>query len=100
MKLQIMLLNVMKYEKDGQKKSRIGYYIPTKEALSDRDKFKGYSELASYRNDTKYFDLIPVNFIGQKCEISIVEKPNSSNPMKTYKEFTEITCNGQVVHLV
>lgn len=99
MKMKIMLLNLMKYEKDGQQKSRLGYFIPTVEAFSDRDKFKGYSELASYRNDTKYFDLIPKNFIGQTCDVTITEKPNSANPMKTYKEFTEITCNGQTVHL-
>lgn len=100
MKFKIMLLNVMKYEKDGQVKSRLGYIIPTQEAFSDRDKFKGYSELASYRNDDKYFSLIPKNFIGQMCDITITEKPNSANPMKTYKEFTDITCNGQTVSLV
>lgn len=100
MKLKIMLLNVMKYEKEGQQKSRLGYFIPTAEAFSDRDKFKGYSELASYRNDTKYFDLIPKDFIGQHCDVTIVEKPNSSNPLKTYKEFEEISCNGKTISLV
>lgn len=100
MKMKIMLLNVMKYEKDGQQKSRLAYIVPTQEAMANRDKFKGYSELSSYRNDTKYFDLIPTDFIGQHCDISIEEKPNPTNPMKVYKEFTEISCNGKVIHLV
>lgn len=102
MKMEIMILNTMKYRKEGEisDKSRLAYIIPTKEAFSDREKFRGYSELSSYRNDDKFFELIPVDFIGQKCEVTITEKPSKNNPMKSYKEFTEISCNGKTIYLV
>lgn len=100
MKMKIMLLNVMKYEKDGQLKSRLGYIIPTQEAFSNRDKFIGYSELAAYRNDDKFFALIPKDFVGKHCDVTVCEKPNPINPMKTYKDFEDITCDGKTISLV
>ena len=102
MKLQIMILNTMKYQKEGETnwKSRLAYIIPTPEAYSDNTKFRGYTELSSYRNDDKFFELIPKDFIGQKCEATITEIPSKNIPMKSYKEFTEVSCNGKTISLV
>lgn len=102
MEMEIMILNTMKYQKEGEQnyKSRLAYIIPTSEAFSDNPKFRGYTELSSYRSDDKFFDLIPKEFIGQKCKVTITEKPSSSNPMKSYKEFTEVSCNGKTIRLV
>lgn len=101
MKLEIMILNTMKYEKDGQQKSRMGYILSNKEAFSERDKFRGYSELAVYRDDTKLFDLIPVDFIGKNnCFATVEERASTSNPLKSYKEIIELVHNGKTVRLV
>lgn len=102
MKLQIMILNTMKYHKEGETnwKSRLAYIIPTQEACSDNEKFRGFTELSSYRNDDKFFELIPKDFIGQKCDATIQEVPSKNNPMKSYKEFTEVSCNGKTISLV
>lgn len=100
MKMEIMILNTMKYEKDGQQKSRMGYILSNKEAFSERDKFRGYSELAVYRDDTKLFDLIPGDFIGKSCFATVQERPSTSNPLKSYKEIIELVCNGKTVRLV
>lgn len=102
MELEIMILNTMKYQKEGETKtkSRLAYIIPTTDAFSNNTKFRGYSELSSYRDDDKYFELIPSNFIGQKCKVKITEKPSKTNPLKSYKEFTEISYNGQTISLV
>lgn len=102
MELKIMILNVMKYQKEGETtyKSRLAYIIPTQEACSDNSNFRGYTELSSYRNDDKFFTLIPKDFIGQKCDVKIEEVPSKSNPMKSYKQFTEVSCNGKTISLV
>ena len=100
MEIEIMILNTMRYEKEGKQKSRLAYIVPTREAFSNRESFKGYSELSFYRNDTKFFDLIPINFIGQKCKAKIEDKSSASNPLKTYKEIVEISYNGEVIRLV
>lgn len=102
MKMDIMILNTMKYRKEGDMawKSRLAYIIPTKTAYCDNEKFRGYTELSLYRNDSTYFDLIPKEFIGQKCEVKVIDVPSKSNPMKSYKEITEVTCDGKTIHLV
>lgn len=100
MKMEIMILNTMKYEKDGQQKSRMGYILSNKEAFSERDKFRGYSELAVYRDDTKLFDLVPADFIGKNCVATVQERPSTANPLKSYKEIVDLVCNGKTVHLV
>lgn len=102
MELKIMILNVMKYKKEGdiEYNSRLAYIIPTQEACSDSNKFRGYTELSSYRNDDKFFELIPKSFIGQKCTAKVEEVPSLNNPMKSYKQFTEVTCNGETIYLV
>ena len=100
MNLQIMILNTMKYEKDGTNRSRLAYIIPNTESFSDTEKFRGYSELSAYRNDSAFYDKIPIEFIGQKCSIKIEEKPSKLNPMKSYKEIVEVSCNGKIISLV
>lgn len=100
MEVEIMILNKMKYEKDGRQKSRLGYIFCNSQGFSDREKFKGFSELAIFGDDSKYFDMIPDNFIGQKCIAKIVECPNPSNPMRSRREFSQITYNGKTVYLV
>ena len=102
MKLQIMILNTMKYQKEGETnyKSRLAYIIPTLEAFSDNAKFRGYTELSSYRNDDKFYELIPKDFIGQKCDITITELPSKNNPLKTWKQITEVSCNGKTTEVI
>lgn len=102
MKFQIMILNTMKYQKEGENnwKSRLAYIIPTEDAYSDNPKFRGFSELAAYRDDDKFFTLIPKDFIGKKCEVTVREVPSRSNPLKSYKEFVEVTFSGKTVSLV
>lgn len=100
MELNIMILNTMRYEKDGKQKSRLGYIMTNSEANADNEKFKGFSELAHYRDDDKLFTTIPREFIGQKCTCKIDEIPSKSNPMKSYKLISEITCNGKTIYLV
>lgn len=100
MDIEIMVLNVMKYEKEGKVKSRLGYIMTNVECFSNSEKFKGYSELSQFADDTRFFDSIPVDFIGQKCTVEIKERTNPRNPLKSIKEFVSITHNGKTIPLV
>lgn len=102
MDVEIMILNVMRYTKQGEtnEKSRMGYIMINKDCFSSRDKFRGYSELAVYDDSTLYFDKIPIDFIGQKCRAKVEEIPNPQNPLKPRKVFSEVSCNGKTVRLV
>lgn len=100
MKVDMMILNVMKYSKDGKAKSRLGYIIIEPTAFVDSEKFIGYSELSAYADDTRFYDNIPKNFIGQRCVGTIIEKSSPSNPLRSYKEIGELECNGQTISLV
>jgi len=100
MKVDMMILNVMKYNKEGVAHSRLGYIIIEPTAFVDSEKFKGYSELSAYSDDTRFYDNIPIDFIGQRCKATIIEKSSPRNPLKTYKEIGEIECNGKTIHLV
>ena len=100
MELDIMILNTMKYEKDGKEKSRLGYILTNSEANSNGERFRGFSELSHYRDDDKLFELIPRDFIGKKATARVEEKPSKSNPMKSYKLISEISCDGKTISLV
>ena len=42
MQTQIMLLNVLTYEKEGKKGTRLGFIFAEKDSLGETDKFKGF----------------------------------------------------------
>ena len=100
MNVEMIILNKMRYSKDGKEKSRLGYFLTSTESFSNRENFIGYSDLSVYSDDTRFFDKIPTDFIGQKCTAEVQEVPNALNPMKSRKEFVSITCNGKTVRLV
>ena len=100
MNVDMMILNVMKYQKDGRAKSRLGYIIIEPTAFVDSEKFKGYSELSAYSDDTIYYDKIPTKFIGQRCKAHIIESSSPSNPLRTYKKIGSIECNNEIIDLV
>lgn len=100
MDLEIMILNKMTYEKEGKEKSRLGYFVIGEKGFSDNEKFKGYSDLSAFADDKRFFDLVPNEFIGQKCIAKIVDRPNPRNPMRMNREISEITCNGKTIYLV
>lgn len=88
MKIDIELLNVIKYEKKEDKKPRtmITYRLLDKSALqSDFEKFKGYSTLNAYFDGFEVYDKIPVELCGTACKLIVETKPSSYDPMKVTK---------------
>lgn len=84
MKTNIMLLNVLAYEKKetGKKGTRLGLIFSEKESLQDTDKFKGFSEISLYYDGHEVFNKIPVSWIGRPLIAYIKEISNPSNPMR------------------
>ena len=84
MKTNIMLLNVLAYEKKdtGKNGTRLGLIFTEKESLQDTDKFKGFSEISLYYDGHEVFNKIPLNWIGRPITAYIKEVTNPSNPMR------------------
>lgn len=93
----IMILNTLSYEKDRIKKSRLGYFCIDKESFSKTDKFVGFSEASAFRDDNKFFELIPEEFIGQVVVAHFEQKPNSRDLTKVYYELRSINLKGKVI---
>lgn len=95
MKEKILILSVMKYEKEGKQKSRLAFILAEEKNITSSDKFKGYKDLAFYYEDTKAFDNLPVDLIGQVVEGTFVEIPSVGNPFKKNTILSEIDFNGK-----
>ncbi len=88
MKIDIELLNVMKYEKKEDKKPRtmITYRLLDKSALqTDFEKFKGFSTLNAYFDGFEVYEKIPAELCGTACKLLVETKPSSYDPMKETK---------------
>lgn len=84
MKTQIMILNVLAYEKaeTGKKGTRLGLIFAEKDSLTDSDKFKGYNEVSIFYDGHEVFNKVPLEFIGRPVTAYIKEIANPSNPLK------------------
>lgn len=99
MKDKILILSVMKYEKDGSNKSRVAFILADDKNIANRDKFKGYSDLAFYYDDTKPFDNLPIDIIGQVIEGTFIEQANPTNPFKKKTILSEVSFKGKTYNL-
>lgn len=100
MKVEIMILNLMKYEKDGVEKSRMGYIFTSKDTMANSDKFKGYSDQSVFFEDKRAIDRIPIEFIGKKSIGYVKDEPNPRNPLQPRKIFCSIECDGKTIDLL
>lgn len=84
MKTNILLLNVLAYEKKDTKKkgTRLGLIFTDKDSLQDAKTFKGFSDVSLYYEGHDVFNKIPVSWIGRPLTAYIKEISNPSNPMR------------------
>lgn len=92
MKLNVVILNVMKYKdkKTNKEKVRIGYFCNGQDSIELTDKFKGVSELSIYTEDTNWFEIISKDMILHTCIMEFEEKRYPNNPLKTYMNLKTI----------
>lgn len=86
MRLNVVILNVMKYQdkKTNKDKIRIGYFCNGQDAIEIGNKFKGVSELSIYSDDITWFDKITKDMILNSVVMEFEEKRYPNNPLKSY----------------
>lgn len=100
MQTQIMLLNVLKYEKDNKKGTRIGLIFAEKDSLQESDKFKGFKEIGLFYDGHGVFDKIPKEFIGRPVTAYIKEITNPVNPLKKNQIISCIQYENNTIDLL
>lgn len=99
MKSKIMILNVLKYEKDGKKGTRLSIIFPGNDNVQETEKFKGFADVSLYYSNHDAFDIIPSEIIGQIVEATIEEKSNPSNPLRKTTTIISIAYKDKVYNL-
>ena len=82
MKMNIVILNVCNYHKEGKDKSFLSFFFAEESNLSTTEKFKGYPDLKVFYDNTNAFDKIPVDLIGKTVLATIEDRFNKFNPLK------------------
>lgn len=100
MKTQIMLLNVLAYEKEERKGTRVGLIFVEKDSLQDSQKFKGFSEINLFYDGHDVFNKIPTSFIGRPVTAYIKEITNPINPMKKRQIISSIEYENNTIDLL
>ena len=99
MKTQIMLLNVLKYENEKGKGTRVGLIFCEKDSLQSTEKFKGFSEISLYY-DVDVFDKIPTDFIGRQLTAYIIERSSKTNPLRKSQIISSLEYDNRTVDLL
>jgi len=99
MNVQIMLLNVLKYENEKGKGTRLGLIFCEKDSLQSTDKFKGFSEVSLFY-DADVFDKIPADFIGRPVKAYIVERASKSNPLRKNQIISSLEYENRTIDLL
>lgn len=99
MKENIVILSILKFEREGVEKSRLTFIFADKDRMSISKKMKGYIDLSLYYEDTKPFDNIPSEIIGEVVQANLIEKPNKNNPLKKTSIIDSVIFNGQTYDL-
>lgn len=93
MKVEVELLNVIKYERKEDKKPRtmITYRMLDPKSLQTKsDKFKGYACLNGYFEGHEAYEKINSNLCGTAVTLEIVSRPSEYDPMKETKDIVKI----------
>lgn len=101
--LKVIIQNVLKFEDKENKgvfKSRLGYFVADKSGISNTDKFKGFPELSLFTKDTKLFDTLGIEHIGQSATLRFTEESNPRNPLRTYLALKEIVFKDETISLL
>lgn len=95
MKLNVVILNVMKFKdkKTNKEKVRIGYFFNGQDSIELGNNFKGVAELSYYTDDLSWFDIISKDMILTSCIMEFEEKRYPNNPLKTYMVLKDIKIN-------
>lgn len=82
MKSNVMLLNVLRYEKEGKKGTRLSLMFTDKESFTNGDKFKGFTAIDIFYNGHEVFEKVPYEWIGKPVIAYSKDVVNPVNPLR------------------
>lgn len=100
MKAKIMVLNILKYETDKGKGTRVSYVLLDEDKISDSENFKGLTQVDSFYYNHEVFDLLPLGIVGKVIEATFVARPNYKNALKVTHVLESVVFNGRTITLV
>lgn len=100
MKEKITILNVLCYEKDNKKGTRLGFVFSSENKLSNNDKYKGFSEISCFYEGDKVFNSIPLDMIGVPVDVTLKSVADFKNPLNTRNIIDTISYKGNVINLL
>jgi|GEM_PF-6637576 len=98
--VSIILLNVNCFEKDGNKKSRVGYFLVDNQFKKDTGNYKGYADRSCYYETDAVFKKVPLSMIGKPILAAIKEVSDDFDPMKTKRLIGRLIDDKTVVDLL
>lgn len=101
--LKVILQSVLKYEDKNEKgvyKSRLGYILANKDAIQCTDKFKGFSELSYFSNDTQLFDSLNSSHMGQSATLVFTKVQNPRNPLRDSMKLKSIVLKDETISVL
>lgn len=98
MKEKIMILNAMKYVKEGKTKGRLGFIILKP---SDSDNYRGYSDVACYYDvNDNFINNFPKELFLEPVMATFEDKPGFGTSLNTRKILKSIDYKGNVINLL
>lgn len=100
MKEKITILNVLCYEKDNKKGTRLGFVFSSSDKMSDNAKYKGFSEISCFYEGDKVFNSITLDMIGVPVDVTLKAVSDFKNPLNTRNIIDTVTYKGNVINLL
>ena len=100
MKEKIIIQNVLKFENDKGKGTRIEFYFARPDAIANSKSYKGFSANACFYRDTEVFDKIPVDVVGKTIDCTLKSIPSVKNPMTSITMIESIIFSGNNIRLL
>ena len=95
---EIIILNVMRYENDKGKGSRVSFILVDNRQTSKN--FDGYPVLDQFYDNTGVFDKITKEFVFEPVVGTFVVQPNRNNPLRTTSILSRIENDSNAVDLL
>lgn len=100
MEIEIKILNVMQWEKDGKRTGKLSFIIPN---ISKTDNYMGISDVSCfYKLDLgeDFVGKFPKEIILQPVKAMLLERPNFKDKLAVSRIIESIKYNGRVISLL
>lgn len=100
MKEKIIIQNVLKFDNEKGKGTRLSFYFAGDKAMANNKSYKGFTENHCYYKEIDIFDKIPSDIFGKTIECTMKSIPSVKNPMTSITVIDSIFVNGNNLRLL